>query len=611
MVRPQVIYYGFGTIIPDVPQFSGGWQFLKEALTLPGGAVLYMHGFLSQGFASSWLGALVAVLLALGLAELAKQHFVYAGHPNPSVLHCLPAIMILLIYIRYEHPMAACLSSCAGLLFSYVWARLPLRRRPTRVAGGCLMAVLCFWLAGAGGFFVFSFVCTAYLLFLRGDGVSAVLTLCATAATIWGLAEYVFHMSPKQAFLILTPLSRDLTTSMNALSRILLLMLYAFVPVTTALMCLWRKCFDRDRALRARPRQKRRRKTDAVPRRGRAWLGLFKRIAMPLAPIALLAMGLYFGHDKIHRQIFVVNALARQQRWPEVLEAAKHLPKQIHSIYCNHDINRALYHTDRMGDDLLCFAQDPHALLLTHEAEESSMTQLRLCDTFIEMGNVDLAEKLASEFMVDKGCVGVVLEKLAWISIIKEQEQTSQVYLNALKKDLIYRHRADAMLNGLKHGFKGAEAATIRRIRSCRRRTRDGRLYIESIEEMLTGLLERNPHNKMAFEYLMSCYLLAGQLERIVANMGQLNELGYEDVPILYEEAMLLYHALRSQRLNLSELNIKRQTFERYTRFVTLCNAMQGPKRKVVLQQLFQEFGSSYFFYYRFTLPSLAQSPQG
>ena len=332
---------------------------------------------------------------------------------------------------------------------------------------------------------------------------------------------------------------------------------------------------------------------------------------MPVVPIALLGAGLYASFDNIHRQIVLMNYLARQKQWSDVLEVGKRLPKRIHSIYCNHDINRALYHSGRLGYDMFCFPQDHHALLLTHEAEESSMTQLKLCDTFIEMGNVDYAEKLASEFLVDRGAAGIVLEKLAWISIIKEQEQTSQVYLNALKKDLIYRHRADAMLNGLKHGFKGAEAATIRRIRSCRRRTRDGRLYIESIEEMLTGLLERNPHNKMAFEYLMSCYLLAGQLERIVANMGQLNELGYEDVPILYEEAMLLYHALRSQRLNLSELNIKRQTFERYTRFVTLCNAMQGPKRKVVLQQLFQEFGSSYFFYYRFTLPSLAQSPQG
>jgi hypothetical protein len=287
------------------------------------------------------------------------------------------------------------------------------------------------------------------------------------------------------------------------------------------------------------------------------------------------------------------------------------MPKNIYNIYCNHDINRALYHAGRLGYDMLCFPQNPHALLLTHENEESSMTQLKMCDTYIELGNVDYAEKLASEFLVDKGTAGVALEKLAWINIIKEQERTAQIYLNALKKDLIYRYKADSMLKSLKNGFEPDEAADIRRLNSYIRKNGNERLIKESIEEMLTGLLEHNPGNRMAFEYIMACYLLAGQLEKIAENIGRLNHLGYQEVPTLYEEAMLIYYGSRGEKLNLSELNIKREIIERYKKFVQLCNSIQVHNRQAVIQQMIRQYGTSYLFYYYQLKTSIpAQMPQ-
>ena len=119
-VEPHLIYHGFGTIILDVPLFSTGWQFLRDSLGIPGGLVIYAYGFLSQLYYYSWLGALLVVLVALCLCELSKQHYIYAGHPRSTILHYFPAIMILLIYNHYDHPLAACLTLSIGLLFSLV-----------------------------------------------------------------------------------------------------------------------------------------------------------------------------------------------------------------------------------------------------------------------------------------------------------------------------------------------------------------------------------------------------------------------------------------------------------------------------------------------------------
>ena len=64
VIEPRLIYQCFGTILPDAPVFLAGWSFLTDSLRLPGGFVIYVSGFFSQGFYYSWLGALIIVLSA-------------------------------------------------------------------------------------------------------------------------------------------------------------------------------------------------------------------------------------------------------------------------------------------------------------------------------------------------------------------------------------------------------------------------------------------------------------------------------------------------------------------------------------------------------------------
>jgi len=90
--------------------------------------------------------------------------------------------------------------------------------------------------------------------------------------------------------------------------------------------------------------------------------------------------------------------------------------------------------------------------MLTHEKKVSYLTQARLCDTFLELGQVNLAQKLASEILAAKNHWAPALEKMAWISIIKGQNDTARVYLNVLRKDLVYRKTAEALLGA---GLRG------------------------------------------------------------------------------------------------------------------------------------------------------------
>ncbi|MHC4119778.1 MAG: DUF6057 family protein [Planctomycetota bacterium] len=264
------------------------------------------------------------------------------------------------------------------------------------------------------------------------------------------------------------------------------------------------------------------------------------------------------------------------------------------------DIIRALYHAGRLPYDMFEFPQIPHALLLTHEQKASYLTELKLCDIFIELGHVNMAEKMASETLAAKNHSGPVVQKLAWINIIKGQEATARVYLNVLKKDLIYRRTARSLLKALDEGFDPDHKAQIDRIRSRMRQTGHMGTRGESVEQVLTGLLTANRKNRMAFEYLMAQYLLTGQVDKITANADRFKELGYDTIPTLYEEAMLIHFGTQRQQIDLNKYNIRRKTIDRYMKFVQLRNSMRGANRQTVLNRLISEYGRSYLFYSSF-----------
>jgi hypothetical protein len=259
-----------------------------------------------------------------------------------------------------------------------------------------------------------------------------------------------------------------------------------------------------------------------------------------------------------------------------------------------------LYHTGRLPYDLFNFPQTPQALMLTHEEKESCLTQLKLCDVFMELGHVNRAEKEASELLAAKSHSGIALEKLAWINIFKRQTDTARIYLNALKKDLISRNTADALLSNLNNGFPPYQTAYIDKIRSYMHEEGNPYRGKESIDEILLGLLEQNPRNQMAFEYLMACYLLTGRPDKVVENIEHINDLGYQGIPTLYEEAILIYFGVQGQQVDLNKFNIRPETIQRYMKFVQLRKAMQTVNPQAVLNRLIQEFGSSYFFYFSF-----------
>ena len=59
-------------------------------------------------------------------------------------------------------------------------------------------------------------------------------------------------------------------------------------------------------------------------------------------------------------------------------------------------------------------------------------------------------------------------------------------------------------------------------------------------ESLLHQLLDSNPRNQMAFEYLMAHYLMTTELRRLSRQIGPLETFAYPAIPRHIEEAVLL-----------------------------------------------------------------------
>jgi hypothetical protein len=600
VVEPHLIYHGFGTLLPDAPQFATGWSFLKDSLSMPGGPVIYTSGFLSQGYYYAWLGAVIIVLAGFCPGELSRRHLVRAGFAHASLLAPFPAIMLFLIYSHYHHPLTVCLAVSLGLLLSLIFERLPLRQ-PFRVVVCCLVAVVGFWLGGGGTLLVFALMTVIYGVLVPGNWRVIAVALPASVGIAWALAEYVFLIPAREALLILAPFAPSATAGMDPFLKVLVFLLYGFVPLVVLLVSAGKSIFPgRGQKPNVRPKKVRRREKHAAAKRKRLSPAIFTKPALSAVPIVLMALGLYVSHKELRKPYVLSNYYARQERWDKIIELSRRLPKDRTNVYVNHDFLRALYHTGRLPYDMFCCPLVPEAILLTHEKRESDLTQWKLSDIFLELGHVNMAQKLASELLATKGPLGVALEKLGWISIIKGHPGTARVYLEALKRDPIYRGRAQSLLRGLDSGFTPDQTIYIERIRSYMHDETAGVTGTEPVDETLAALLEHNPRNQMAFEYLLACYLLTGQVDKIVENMKRLRDLGYQRIPTLYEEAILIYYGSTGQTAHLAGFSISPETLQRYETFVRISSAMPSQNRQAVLNRLIRDFGTSYFFYYSF-----------
>jgi hypothetical protein len=313
-----------------------------------------------------------------------------------------------------------------------------------------------------------------------------------------------------------------------------------------------------------------------------------------LAPLLAYALVVYLCHNDKLKTLIAVDYYSCNRMWPQVLEASVRYPHN--NKYINHAVNRALYHTGRLGDDMFVYGQQPDALMLSTESAQP-LGHWRLFDTYIDLGHMNLAESMLVLCMEEKyGEQPIFLKRLALINMVKGNNGAVRVYLGALSRTLF---NADWARSYLKKIDTDPNLSTDEEVQHLRSIMPEIDRDFESLnEEIFLDLLARNRRNRMAFEYLMGFYLLTGQFDKFAGNLNRLDDFDYGRIPRVYEEAILFSNYVRKAGIELRGREISQESRERFVGFRNIYIGRYRANKMAALGELARDYGDSYLFYY-------------
>jgi hypothetical protein len=583
VVEPHLLFHGAGAIT-DFPAFYTGWGFLREHLSYPGGPALYLSAFLSQSFYHSWLGALVITLQALGTCLCSASLLQGAKLPCVWFIGYMPAMLLAVLYGQYTYPFPTTVALLIALACTCAYVSV------TRHQTSLPARLMIFIGLSATGYFIAG---GAYLLFvvlaaLLESSPARNWRLVVLYAALGALLPYlvgvlVLAVALDDAYTQLLPISwRVLRYPERSRCLTVVCALYLLVP-TAFLSGLiprgrWAKPGGRTGPFATR-----------IPSYSQShtirWLAQTLLLVGAGAGIAAGSL------DRKEKTRFVVDYYAFHHRWPEVLaQGGRHADNR----FVMHAVNRALYHTGRLGDEMFQWPQEPAYLFLIGTGRD--WVHWPSFDVHLDLGLINLAEHSLTESLERLGDRPMILQRLALINLVKGNAGTARIYLRALGQTLFHRRWAAHYLTLLENDPNLSTDRTVQHLRAIALE-QDFPWLDVSKERILLALLEKDPGNRMAFEYLMAWYLTNRQLARFTKQIERLREMGYARLPRHFEEAVLLYVYGTRQTLHLSGYQPRDQLQEQMGHVVEILERHRG-NRQAALAELTESHRGTYVLYY-------------
>ncbi len=567
----RLIYHGGGMPM-DFPVFYRGWAFFRETVLYPGGLVEYVSAFLAQFFCIWWAGPLIVTIQAL-LIWLCCSSILKASSERRLKLVCfVPPIVLLGSYAQYSYPFGVATVFLVALAFVRLYMFLTLKKRPTDIIVFlCLLMIL--YVIGDEGYLLFAVVCGIYELLFKRRLILGLLFLLASPVVVHIEGVFVFDFGVIHAFDNF--MSRSYEDDKDVL--IIVYLLYSLLPATLVILWIGELLL----------------KGKGTGRCRQFLLLCGGKAGGKLSPLLGIVAGVvvaYFCYNAGIKAQIAVNYYSCNRMWREVLETSARYPN---STLMNHALNRALYHTGRLPQDMFVYGQSSGGLMLSGETE-NPYAWWRLFDTYIDLGHMNLAESMLVLSLDAYGERPLFLKRLALINMVKGNSGAARVYLGALSRTLFDSEWARSYLKKIESDPNLSTDEQIQHMRSIMPEIdRD----FESVSESIfLDLLDKNKGNRMAFEYLAAYYLLTNRLDNLTGIMGRLNDFNYIRIPRAYEEAILLSR-FSGKKVEIGDLAISWESQERFKNFCYVYLHQYGGNKQKAFDKLASYYGYSYLFY--------------
>lgn len=552
-------------------------------MSFPGGLSGYLGGFLMQFYFLSLAGPFIITFLLFGIQQTTRQ-ILSVVNRNISFfpLSFLPALYAALILCDEFYPLSAVVGFLITLLLC--WLYITIRKKNYRFIIGTLLIPLTYWLAGGSFLMLLAVIFVFEILVVKRSRKKAGKTEISDIANsgrlkAWHLTVYLLVAAGVplfvKTFLILQPLMLTFISEFYYdLRTVVPKSIFIFFAFPAALMII--KCF--------------------LPEKEKIY-----HTAIYIQIAGIIVAG-YFGFRLLANfsaeEIFTYDYLVRNECWVDVITfAEKKPPRNDLSLAM---LNLSLAKTGKMGGSMFTFEQNGSEGLFLPFAKDYFAPMMR-SEIFFQLGLINASQECAFESMETTPNLNKTvrsIKRLAETNLINGQYEVAKKYIKVLKNTIFYRKWAidtekylynEDMIN--KHFVWGERRSLMIK--------KDIFFKVQNMEStlnMLYILLSENPQNRIAFEYLISYYLINKDLMNLMNCLPMMEKLNYSEIPLSYQEAIMYFIGLTPKN-PMSDIRfyVSDYTKTKMKAYTGIYTAFKNPQ-----EYLRKKYSGTYWYYFDF-----------
>jgi len=546
-------------------RFSG--DYFKPFLEKPGELIFYLGEFLGQFFVSPYLGAGIVTLLAAIIFFLSHLIFKKLGI-NAFVLCIVPVLLIAAL--QSDHQFKPGLTIGVVFALSFAWLYLQIEDNAKRYILGAAGWLLLYYLSGGFALFA-SVLAVLFELFYFNTNrkwVNIIVLVIVSIGFPYLAWKFFYLIVFRDAWFYPFPFW--------GFSR---MPLFAALPAYYLLIISGLSAYKKFA------------KVDAL-----VFSWNYKTIlGGSIILIAGFVLVLTKSYDRKTEILLGMDHYVQDENWNKVIELSKTYPgsNQLVLYYTN----LALYKTGQMGDSMFDFHQSGIDGLRL-EWKRNEVAPFFGGEVFYQLNYINEAYRWAFESMVAKGLNPRSLKRLVLTSLINRHHEIASKYLDKLNETQYYKDWAAKYKTYVSDTTKINQDADL----SSRRRLLVKNDFISDAHDYnlgLSELLNEHPENRMVFEYQMAAFLLNKDIKNFAANINRLKDLGYRQIPVNYEEALLFCMTYFKRNLVPEGYSVRPATIQRMKDYIAQLSGC-GKDRELAARELYKQFGNTYWYYLHF-----------
>jgi len=271
-------------------------------------------------------------------------------------------------------------------------------------------------------------------------------------------------------------------------------------------------------------------------------------------------------YDPNTADFFKIEKLFFEQDWDRVI---KHQEKsQSANLLTQYYYNIALAEKDLLCERMFFSRHDfgTQSIMIPWDHDKSISMIFRGVYFFYTIGLINEAHRWAYESMVIQGYIPENIKLLIKTELINGHYKIAEKYINILKRTLHYRSWARKYELMLYHPDLVKSDPELGTKISLQPKA-DFLIILKNPQINILFLLQANPQNRKAFEYMMAWLMLEKNIVGVVGEISKLQGLGYTRIPRHIEEAVLFFNANIGVTPELSGFRISPESKSRFLKY--------------------------------------------